>query len=273
MEDIFLVNCFCTETKDSGNPAAIVTNFSGKNADCLTLAKKLGTPVTVFISDLAANEPVLKFFYPDTQMPLCLHGALAAAKILFFKKDTQKLICFTEEGKELSINESDQGYLQIKVCSQDCEKNEIKKQLICEMLNLSNSNSIVDDLPFCVSSVGSPKLIVPLNSLRLLSELQPNYELIKKWSIENKVNGIYVYTNETYLDSSDFHARGFNPKTGHNEDAATGVAAAALSLALQKNIKVEQGYFIKRPCSIIVSYINPNKILVGGEVSILQRLS
>lgn len=205
-------------------------------------------------------------------MPLCLHGSLAAAKILFATRDEQQLICLTDEGKKLNIRKSAEGYLQIKVSSQEFVEKEIKKEIICNMLNLTNANCITDDLPFCVSSVGSPKLLVPLNSLKLLLELQPDYELIKKWSIENKVNGLYVYTSEAYLDTSDFHARGFNPKTGHNEDAATGVAAAALSLVLKKNIKIEQGYFLKKPCSIIVTYINPDNILVGGELSPIQRL-
>lgn len=272
MESVFVVNCFCTDQKGSGNPAAVVKNFSGIDSDRLALAKKLGKPVTVFISELADNEPELRFFYPDTQMPLCLHGALAAAKILFENKDNQQLICVTNDGKKLCFNRSKEGYLQIKVSLQECEKNEIRKEIICEMLNLQCTSCIDQDLPFCISSVGSPKLLVPLNSLKLLSELQPNYELIKKWSLENKVNGLYVYTSETYLDSSNFHARGFNPKTGHNEDAATGVAAAALSLVLKKNIKIEQGYFIKKPCSIIVTFINPDNILVGGEISAIQPL-
>lgn len=103
--------------------------------------------------------------------------------------------------------------------------------------------------------------------MKQLLELKPNYELIKKWSIENKVNGLYVYTPETHLNSSNFHARGFNPKTGHNEDAATGVAATALSLALKRNITVEQGYSINRPCCIVVTYIDANNILVGGQVT------
>ena len=269
MENIYLVNCFCTSQEGSGNPASVVTNFSGADSDRLALAKKLGTPITVFLSDATISAPILKFFYPDTQMPLCLHGALAAAKIIFAKQNKQQLTLLTDAGKKLNVNRSEQGYLQIQVSNQEFARDKIKKEIVCEMLNLTNVNSIDENLPFCISSVGSPKLLVPLNSLKLLAELQPNDEVIKKWSIENEVNGLYVYTSLT--NSSVFHARGFNPKTGHREDAATGVAAAALSLALKKTIKIEQGYFIKRPCTISVTYINPNNIWVGGKVSTIRR--
>jgi PhzF family phenazine biosynthesis protein len=265
-DNIFLVNCFCSNQENSGNPAAIVTNFTGNDSHRLALANKLSLPVTVFISDLALNEPIIKFFYPDVKMPLCLHGTLAAAEILIGNKNQKSIIFSTDEGKKLYVSKSDNGYLQVEVASQEIESHEINKEILCRMLNLTTCETILDNLPLCISSVGSPKLLIPLDSLSSLSKLQPDYDLIRKWSIENNVNGIYVYTDETYHDSSNFHARGFNPKTGHKEDAATGVAAAALSLALKRNIQVEQGYFMGKPCSIIVTYTNHKRILVGGKI-------
>lgn len=264
--DISLVNCFATDQINSGNPAAVVTNFSGSDFDRLALAKKLGSPVTVFISDCYADKPVLHFFYPGTRMPLCLHGTLASAKVILEHRNTDQLICLTEAGEQLVIKKIDEQNFQVEVSSRDIEKYIVNVENVLKMLNLNSANYIDNDLPFCVASVGSPKLLIPLNSLKCLSELQLNVELIKSWSIENNINGIYVYTNETINSSADFHARGFNPKTGHNEDAATGVAAAALSSVLKKNITIEQGNFIKKPCAITVTYINPKSIFVGGRV-------
>src|SRR3990167_3802333 len=258
--DISLVNCFVTDQVNSGNPAAVVTNFSGSDVDRLALAKKLGSPVTVFISDVHADRPVLQFFYPDTRMPLCIHGTLASAKVILEWRNTDQLICLTEAGEPLVIKKNNEKNFQVEVSSRDIGAYIVNVENFLSMLNLNYVNYIDDDLPFCVASVGSPKLLVPLNSLKCLSELQPNFELIKNWSIENNINGLYVYTNETINSSADFHARGFNPKTGHNEDAATGVAAAALSSVLKKNITIEQGDFIKKPCAITVTYINPKSI-------------
>lgn len=272
MNNITLLNCFSTGQQESGNPAAVVIQFNGDDSDKLALAKKINQPVTVFISDEKLTEPTLSFYYPETRMPLCLHGTLAAAKIILID-NMQKISCKTQEGKYLEINKTDDGSLQVKVTAQPFEKIDIQKDDIYRMLGLRDLNSIDSNLPLCIESVGSPKLLIPLISLTLLHELQPDYDLIKTWSIKNKINGLYVYTEETISNLSDFHARGFNPKTGHNEDAATGVAAAALSLALQKNITVEQGYALKKTCSIIVTYVNSNNILVGGKVSEKQQLA
>ncbi len=270
MHEIFLANCFVTAQDNSGNPAAVVINFTGDDSDRLAFAKKLGEPVTVFISDLSAKEPELKFFYPNFQTTLCIHGTLAAAKFLFSKTNKNALTCLTHEGEKLNLIKSEQGYLQLKVSQKKFAELNVKKETVCKMLNLSNSNSLLNDLPFCISSVGSQKLLIPLDSLKSLSELKPNYEYIKTWSEENKINGIYVYTKEP-SSTSNFYARGFNPKSGQNEDAATGVAAGALSLALKRNIKIEQGNFMGKPCVIVVEYISADNLLVGGKVSEIQR--
>lgn len=266
MHQILLFNCFCTDQNNSGNPAAVVTNFVGDNLEKLSLAKAIAKPVTVFISAITGNAPVLDFFYPDTQMPLCLHGTLAAGKFIFDTTEKQDITCLTVEGKRLEIVRTQEEYFQVRVSSHEFKKNIVEKDVVAMMLNLEQITHIANDLPLQIASVGSPKLLVPLTSLKLLSELRPNFELIKRWSIENGVNGLYVYTSEHHA-SSDFDARGFNPRTGHNEDAATGVAAAALALALGKSIQLKQGQALGRPCYIVVTYKNANDILVGGKVS------
>lgn len=101
-----------------------------------------------------------------------------------------------------------------------------------------------------------------------LSNLKPNFQKILEWSLANEVNGLYVYTNDLQTASMNFLARGFNPKTGHHEDAATGVAAAALSAVFEKNIIVKQGQSLNRPCQIITKYLGEGNVLVGGIVSI-----
>ena len=127
-----------------------------------------------------------------------------------------------------------------------------------------NNTIISTHLPMGVASVGSPKLLIPIVSSHELFKLKPNFAIIEKWSIENNVNGVYAYAR----DENDlvFHARGFNPKTGHNEDAATGVAAAVLSMLLKKDIIVKQGRSINQPCSIFVRYLSKESIWVGGLV-------
>ncbi|MHB1221245.1 MAG: PhzF family phenazine biosynthesis protein [Gammaproteobacteria bacterium] len=266
MQNILIVDCFCTNKPNAGNPAAVVTEFQGGDREKLALAKKLNQPVTVFIANQNSHEPTIQFFYPEAKMPLCIHGTLAAAKIIL-PKDQLAINFKTDDGKTLAVRKQKKNIYEVKVERHDFAKPIIKNEDILRMLNLQDTDSINNTLPLCIESAGSSKLLIPLTTLTLLQDLQPNFELIKQWSIQNKINGLYVYTDQTSSETADFHARGFNPKTGHNEDAATGVAAAALSLALQKNISIEQGHSINMPCLIAVSYINQKTVYVGGAVS------
>ena len=260
---INVINCFCTIEEGSGNPAAIVTEFKGNDQAKQKLAKDLETPVTVFISDIKNQSCHLEFFYPDTEMPLCLHGTLGAGYFLLNESLFSNLVCTTKNLTQLLVRKMGE-IIQVKVSSQPTPEAPFDEISVCQMLNLESNETISTEYPFVISSVGSPKLLVPLVSLELLNRLKPNFELIKKWSIEYNVNGLYVYTNDSRINSFDFYARGFNPKTGHTEDAATGVAAAALALLLEQSIVVGQGEFIKRPSEMTVTYEDSENIWVGG---------
>jgi PhzF family phenazine biosynthesis protein len=258
-----IINCFSTHESNSGNPAAIVRHFEGNKDNKQILAKRLNLPVTVFLSKVIDGNCHIEYFYPATEMALCLHGTIGAAYILSKEKNLDHLIFLTKDKKELKTRMLD-NVIQVLVSSQSSPSISIDKLQVCNMLNLKEDD-IDLELPFIVSSVCSPKLLIPLKSFESLSILNPKFDLITEWSIKNSINGFYVYTKDIHRDDFNFYARGFNPKGGHHEDAATGVAAAALSLALKKSIVVGQGKFINRPSKIIVSYENPNNIWVGGN--------
>src|SRR5262249_35862106 len=137
--------------------------------------------------------------------------------------------------------------------------------ILKQLLNLTDLSQISADLPMTVASVGSPKLFIPLNALEALAALRPNFDFIKQWSLENQINGLYVYAQES-VNPLLLQARAFNPKTGQNEDAATGVAAAALALVFKKNLIVKQGHFIRKPSQLMIIYHHPEDIYVGGKI-------
>lgn len=255
-----LVNCFCIEADNSGNPAAVIIDYQANSIEKLTIAAELNLPVTVFVSDSKSETPLIEYFYPNRKMPLCLHGTLAAASVLLKLRHDSSIKLKTEEGDTLSIINTDPGYLQVEVSSQNTVKTEVATDTIKEMLSIADAD-IAPNLPLTIASVGSPKLLIPVISSSTLNNLKPNFSFIEEWSIRNNINGIYVYAQDANLQ---YTARGFNPKTGHNEDAATGVAAAALSLALEKSIVVYQGASLGKSCKIIVNYNSPHSIWVGG---------
>lgn len=179
--EIELVNCFCTKNKTSGNPAAIVRDFVLGDHEKQKIAKDLGMPVTIFLSK-TANENHIEFFYPDTEMPLCLHGTIGAAYILFEDNTKLKSLIFvTKAGRKLFIRK-EKDVIQVLVHSQTVPEILPQKIEIIKMLNLIQVEQIDDAFPLVIASVGSPKLLVPLKSFELLATLKPDLDLIVKWS-------------------------------------------------------------------------------------------
>lgn len=124
-------------------------------------------------------------------------------------------------------------------------------------------------------TIGSPKLIVPVINRSILFKMTPHLALISQWCRKYSVNGFYVYSKDTENPHSDYIGRNFNPLFSHQEDNATGVAAAALGFILnlkkdsKKNFIIEQGANLGRPSRINVP-IDPEKISIKGEVYLIQ---
>ncbi|HEY2566857.1 MAG TPA: PhzF family phenazine biosynthesis protein, partial [Candidatus Aquirickettsiella sp.] len=106
----------------------------------------------------------------------------------------------------------------------------------------------------------------------ILFSMTPNLDLISQWCKEYSVNGIYVYSSDTEHFDSDYIGRNFNPLFSHQEDIATGVAAAALAFMLnlnndkkKNNFVIEQGANLGRSSKISI-FINSEKICIKGAV-------
>jgi trans-2,3-dihydro-3-hydroxyanthranilate isomerase len=260
-----ILNCFCTDLPNSGNPAGVIFDFAGDRIEKQKLAQQRQLPVIVFIDQVDSDVPVLQFFYPNIETNLCLHGALAAVFLLMNQRRADYITVSNAVGTLLQAIKLDNQVAQIKVSAEPAPTYNPDQKMLKKLLNLDDFNEISTDLPMVVASVGSPKLFVPLRSTEALATLHPNFDLIKQWSLEHKINGLYVYTSES-KDPQLLQARAFNPKTGQNEDAATGVAAAALALVFKKNLIIKQGHFINKPSQLMVTYRNSEEIYVGGKV-------
>lgn len=260
-----ILNCFCTDLPNSGNPAGVIFDFAGDKAEKQKLAQRLQLPVIVFINKADSPIPVLQFFYPKIEMNLCLHGALAAVFLLMNQRQTTHITVSNTIGTLFETIKLDNQIVQIKVSAETAPTYNPDPQILKQLLNLIDINEISVDLPMAVASVGSPKLFIPLRSPEALAALHPNFDLIKQWSLDNQINGLYIYALELAKPLL-LQARAFNPKTGQNEDAATGVAAAALASVFKKNLIIKQGHFINKPSQLIMSYHHPEEIYVGGEI-------
>ncbi len=260
-----ILYCFCTDLPNSGNPAGVIFDFPGDKTEKQKLAQQLQLPVIVFVNKADSPIPVLQFFYPNIEMSLCLHGALAAVFLLMNQRQTNRITVSNTIGTLFEAIKLDNQIAQIKVSAEPAAAYTPKLKILKQLLNLSDLGEISVDLPMAVASVGSPKLFVPLKSPEALANMHPNFDLIKQWSLDNQINGLYVYALESVIPLL-LQARAFNPKTGQNEDADTGVAAAALASVFKKNLIIKQGHFINKPSLLIITYHHPEEIYIGGKI-------
>lgn len=116
--------------------------------------------------------------------------------------------------------------------------------------------------PIQAVSVSRPKLLVPVRNWEVLDRLSPDYEALWRLCDEIKVTGLYPFTRHTNKRNAQAEARQFPLRAGFPEDAATGVAAAALGAYLTRydlasadgrhEFHIAQGYAMGRPSMIEV---------------------
>ena len=134
-----ILDCFCTADEFSGNRAAVITNFNGSKVEKQKFALKLNLPVTVYISNIDADIPLLEYFYPDSEMPLCLHGTIAAGEVLMHGKKDGRCTFITPSQYPMNVTKCG-SLIQVEVSQQASPLISIEKVTVCQMLNLLDVN-------------------------------------------------------------------------------------------------------------------------------------
>ncbi len=109
-------------------------------------------------------------------------------------------------------------------------------------------------------SVSRAKLLVPLRDSAVLNRLKPDFDALWKLCDTLQVSGLYPFTRHTDKPNVNAEARQFPLRAGFPEDAATGVAAAALGAYLARydlgcrpgrhEFRIAQGYAMGAPSLI-----------------------
>lgn len=265
-----IVNVFSINNQ-GGNPCAIVANAAHlSTAEMQAMATQLNFPETIFIIPYR-NYYLFRFFATKGELPLCCHGALGAAYYLFKSGIKKPFIIKTYQTRiQLDIKYADNLISMSIINNGRVLSDNIDLGIVKQFFTIDTS-SIDTHLPCTIASIGSPKLVLPVINRSILFNLIPNLDLISQWCKKNTVNGIYVYSSDTENPNSDYIGRNFNPLFSHQEDIATGVAAATLGFILnlkkdnkKENFIIEQGANLNKPSRIYVS-IN-TQITIKGEV-------
>lgn len=274
--EVYTLDVFAI-TDNGGNPAGVVLDADFLSLDEMQkIAKKVGLSETAFVQ--RSNNAYYKviFFTPDGEVDLCGHATVAVFYLLA-NKGIIEIGEYTQETKAgiLKVEYKDDGIIYMNQCKPEFYETLDKKE-IADTLNI-DEDEIMDDLPIQIVSTGLKDILIPIKSLKTLSNIKPNFDKISHISKKYGVIGYHIFTLETKY-SSTAHCRNFAPLYEIPEEAATGTSSGALScylykykVVLEKDIKklvFEQGYSMKKPSNILANLIINNheivEIKVGG---------
>jgi PhzF family phenazine biosynthesis protein len=214
-------------------------------------------------ADADATQPAitLDYYYPHMRSPLCLHATLAAAAVLFAQRgaDAPLTVTTAMHGQQMVLSRAD-GLIFARLARQPAPQPVLDDALVRRLLG-------ADGVPGAarVVSVGSPKLLIEVADRATLHALAPDLDAILAWGRAHGVNGCYAWCRLPAGEpDGDVEGRNFNHLPGATEDAATGVAAGALTAMLGHGLRLLQGGAVGQAC-VLHTRIEGDAILVGGH--------
>ncbi|SOE94521.1 phenazine biosynthesis protein PhzF family [Burkholderia sp. D7] len=250
----------------NGNDALVVSGpelagWSLEDRQQFTIEQHAHACVFVDADGPESGQLTLDFYYPHARSPLCLHASLAAADHIWKTGPHGGALLLTSSMKQQALafdRVDDNIFVSVDIQQADFPDvsiSDLAKLLRCDADVLVSSPK--------VASVGSPKLLVEVVSEEVLYSLRPDLDGITEWGRTHGVNGCFAYSR---IGPSLYAGRNFNHLDPALEDAATGVAAGALSVKLDADITLYQGRNLDNPC-VIHAARTADKIRVGGRVA------
>lgn len=247
-----------------GNAALVIQNDDSSADQRQQFARERNKPACVFIDRGAAgdNGIVLDFYYPHMRSPLCLHATLAAARVLLSPQRPTLLVRTAMHGQSLTLILRDNEVF-IQLAPQTPPQVAIAPELP-ELLLAAPGIELAS--PPVIASVGSPKLLLEVADSATLQALRPDLQRIASWGKENGVSGCYAWCRR---GDGAVEGRNFNHLDPAAEDSATGVAAGALTVHLQRGLTLYQGANTGQPC-LIRTGLQAESILIGGATEFVE---
>ncbi len=251
--------------RNGGNPCPVVLSADRlTDSEMQNLARRFGLD-TVFIlkPQSEAADIRLRYFVPDHEMGISGHATIAAITVALAKKIVRSdhLKIETASGLfEVTWLQNKDGYLVTLGQNPPVFGSKASPDQVAHALNIAVDEIALEESPIQAVSVSRAKLIVPLKDWRTLNRLAPDFDALWRLCDGLQVSGLYPFTRHTNKENADAEARQFPLRAGFLEDAATGVAAAALGAYLatydlkcqpgRHEFRIAQGYAMGAPSVI-----------------------
>jgi trans-2,3-dihydro-3-hydroxyanthranilate isomerase len=245
-----------------GNPCPVIPSADWlSDSEMQALAREFGLD-TVFILNprSRAADVRLRYFVPDHEMGVSGHATIAAITVgrLTNRLRSDHIRVDTVTGVfEVEAVQEDNGLIVTLEQNTPVFGPTVSSDRVAQALQLDVGDIVLARGPIQSVSVSRAKLVVPLQDSSVLDTLKPDYEALWKLCDQMQVTGFYPFTHRTNKPNADVEARQFPLRAGFFEDAATGVAAAALGAYLatynhkcqtgQCVFRIAQGYAMGTP--------------------------
>lgn len=252
---------------NGGNPAPIVTDAEGMSDEDMQAIARASGHESGFVLPAPPGSDCdfgIRFWVPNHEMEMCGHATVGAVWLLHLlgMLTRDRAAIWTRSGRvdarivDRSASDSQveitqpRGHIEVLPAAEAAEAE------ILSVLGIT-SNELAP-LPIQNARTSRTKTLVPLKSVTVLDGLRPNFRRMEEVCERIGSTGLYPYAVSD-LDGQLFDARQFPKSSGYPEDAATGIAAAALAFGLVANklvgfserpIRVRQGRAMGRPSEI-----------------------
>lgn len=247
MTDIRLVNVF-THNGAGGNPCPIVVDAASlSEADMQGIAAKYGHESGFVLPATSGDaDYIFRFWVPRHEMEMCGHATIGALWTLATTGQLQsgQIRIETRSGPVtgfVDLTHSGDPYVEItQPVGKVVDLTQEQESMVLAALRITRNDLL--DLPLQNAVTSRVKTLIPIKSVDRLNDLQTSMPTTEKCCESIGSTGLYPYAVDSQADRR-FEARQFPKSSGYPEDAATGIAAAALAFGLLKNglVKADSG--------------------------------
>jgi PhzF family phenazine biosynthesis protein len=264
-----LVSVFAAGPR-GGNPAPIVADASGmSDADMRDVARSYGHESGFVLPAPTASgcDFAFRCWAPNHEMEMCGHATVGAVWLLrqLDRLPRDQVAIWTRSGRVDARVDGQARHARVEITQPQGEVTKLPEggDMDAEILSvLGITPSELAPLAIQNAWTSRVKTLVPLKSAAVLDRLRPDFQRIEKVCERIGSTGLYPYALAD-VEARVFDARQFPKSSGYPEDAATGIAAAALVFGLLENgvieaddrpIRVRQGRAMGRPSEIALRF-------------------
>lgn len=254
---------------EGGNPAPIVVEATGmSDAEMQDVARSYGHESGFVLPPPPGSDFdfEFRFWVPNHEMSMCGHATVGAVWLLerLGRLPKDQLAISTKSGRvEARVHRPAGQDAFVEVSQPVGVVEPVSAEARAAVLDVLAIES--DDLaafPIQNARTSRVKTLVPLKNVALLDGLKPDFARMEELCTRIGSTGLYPYAIFD-REKQIVDARQFPQSSGYPEDAATGIAAAALSFGLLSNgiveaserpISMRQGRAMNHPSEIRVRF-------------------